>query len=195
MPWLLVSLFKKKERKIAWNEGTYVNFNEVHVFSVKGVVSNEMHILVSLKILYVHVYMKGLCDVGIMPVDGLVFQFSLSTQIAKFMGPTWGPPGSCRPQMSPMLAPWTLLGKPSAGVKLLDVEPHHCCNIFIHKVQHKHWYHRKVRLHKHFWGHIIIKILTCQYRNSNYKDKMSSQLSYFYNGSLPSLERWLTDKP
>ena len=24
-------------------------------------------------------------------------------------GPTWGPPGSCRPQMGPMLAPWTLL--------------------------------------------------------------------------------------
>ena len=25
------------------------------------------------------------------------------------MGPTWGPPGSCRPQMGPMLAQWTLL--------------------------------------------------------------------------------------
>ena len=25
------------------------------------------------------------------------------------MGPTWGPPGSCRPQMGPILAPWTLL--------------------------------------------------------------------------------------
>ena len=31
------------------------------------------------------------------------------TQIAKFMGPTWGPPGSYRPQMGPMLAPWTLV--------------------------------------------------------------------------------------
>ena len=31
------------------------------------------------------------------------------TQIARFMGQTWGPPGSCRPQMGPMLAPWTLL--------------------------------------------------------------------------------------
>ena len=30
-------------------------------------------------------------------------------QIVKFMGPTWGPPGSCRPQMGPILAPWTLL--------------------------------------------------------------------------------------
>ena len=26
-----------------------------------------------------------------------------------FMGPTWSPPGSCRPQMGPMLAPWTLV--------------------------------------------------------------------------------------
>ena len=33
----------------------------------------------------------------------------LFTQITKFMGPTGGPPGSCRPQMGPMLAPWTLL--------------------------------------------------------------------------------------
>ena len=30
-------------------------------------------------------------------------------QIAKFMGPTWGPPGSCRSQMGPMLVLWTLL--------------------------------------------------------------------------------------
>ena len=35
------------------------------------------------------------------------------TQIAKFMGPTCGPPGSCRPQMGHMLALWTLL---SGGV-------------------------------------------------------------------------------
>ena len=27
------------------------------------------------------------------------------------MGPTWGPSGSCWPQMGPMLAPWTLLSR------------------------------------------------------------------------------------
>ena len=32
-----------------------------------------------------------------------------TTQIAKFMGPTWGPPGSWWAQMGPMLAQWTLL--------------------------------------------------------------------------------------
>ena len=36
-------------------------------------------------------------------------KISLWTQIAKYLAPTWGPPGSCRPQMGPMLAPWTLL--------------------------------------------------------------------------------------
>ena len=34
------------------------------------------------------------------------------------MGPTWGPPGSCRPQMGPMMAPWTLL----SGKLLLEID-------------------------------------------------------------------------
>ena len=33
----------------------------------------------------------------------------LIAQIAKFMGPTWAPPGPCRHQIGPILAPWTLL--------------------------------------------------------------------------------------
>ena len=41
------------------------------------------------------------------------------SQIARFMGPTWGPPGSCRPQVGPMLAPWTLLFGLDPLVKLL----------------------------------------------------------------------------
>ena len=36
-------------------------------------------------------------------------RFIFTTQIPKFMGPTWGQPRSCRPEMGPMLAPWTLL--------------------------------------------------------------------------------------
>ena len=36
-------------------------------------------------------------------------RWDMVSQIARFMGPTWGPPGSCRPQMGPMLAPWALL--------------------------------------------------------------------------------------
>ena len=38
-------------------------------------------------------------------------------QIAIFMGPTWGPPGSCRSQVGPRWAPWTLLsGWPHGSV-------------------------------------------------------------------------------
>ena len=33
----------------------------------------------------------------------------IPTQMARFMGPTWGPSGYDRTQVGPMLAPWTLL--------------------------------------------------------------------------------------
>ena len=46
------------------------------------------------------------------------------TQIAKLMGPTRGPPGSCRSQMGPMLAPWTLLsGKIYKNTRVVDISP------------------------------------------------------------------------
>ena len=50
---------------------------------------------------------RWICHAYIIPIS----------QIAKFMGPTWGPPGSCRPQIGPMLAPWTLL----SGMLMLDI--------------------------------------------------------------------------
>ena len=36
--------------------------------------------------------------------------------IARFMGPTWNPPGADRTQVGPMLAPWTLLSGNSAYI-------------------------------------------------------------------------------
>ena len=48
------------------------------------------------------------------------------SQIANFMGPTWGPPGSCRPQMGPMLAPWTLL----SGMFSAELSDPSLCNSF-----------------------------------------------------------------
>ena len=53
------------------------------------------------------------------------------TPIAKFMGPTWGPPGPCRPQMGPMLAPWSL----RSGQSLLTTElrnPAMCTPLLCH---------------------------------------------------------------
>ena len=42
------------------------------------------------------------------PAHGNRRRYNVASQITKFMGPTCGPPGSCRPQMGPMLAPWAL---------------------------------------------------------------------------------------
>ena len=36
-------------------------------------------------------------------------KITMSSQIARFVGPTWGPPGSWRPQVGPTLSPWMLL--------------------------------------------------------------------------------------
>ena len=46
-----------------------------------------------------------------------------TSQIARFMGPTWGPPGSCRPQMGPMLAQWTLLSGVVCSCKVVGFLP------------------------------------------------------------------------
>ena len=52
----------------------------------------------------------------------------LLSQIAKFMGSAQGPPGSCRPQMGPMLAPWTLLlGVPLGHASVIATMGVHIC--------------------------------------------------------------------
>ena len=61
------------------------------------------------------------------PMSMCFGQSYVVTQIAKFMGPTWRPPGSCRPQMGPILVPWTLLsGKGSylPNASLLSMSDH-----------------------------------------------------------------------
>ena len=73
------------------------------------------------------------------PVYGIkpFFEAMMTSQIAKFMGPTWGPPGSCRPQMGPMLASWTLVsgllsmghpGSKTTGILVSKYER------FVHKI-------------------------------------------------------------
>ena len=44
----------------------------------------------------------------------------ITSQMARFMGPTWGPPGYDRTQVGPMLAPWTLL----SGIQLIPLNIH-----------------------------------------------------------------------
>ena len=55
-----------------------------------------------------------------------MFTVRISPQIATFMGPSWGPPGSCWPQMGSMLAPWTLLsGSFFVGIEERQVRNRH----------------------------------------------------------------------
>ena len=54
-------------------------------------------------------------------------------QIAKFRRPTWGPSGSCRPQMGPMLAPWISLSGLSPCVPRMSL-PTSMCSVFQHLV-------------------------------------------------------------
>ena len=59
---------------------------------------------------YIHQNLK----IILMPILSSLVTMEVSimtnaAQIARFMAPTWAPPGSCRPQTGPMLVPWTLL--------------------------------------------------------------------------------------
>ena len=52
-----------------------------------------------------------ICSISWCLNDVFTLDSPKTSQIAKFMGPTWGPPGSRRPQVVPMLAPWTLVSE------------------------------------------------------------------------------------
>ena len=51
--------------------------------------------------------LKSTVPVAIITWSSIIY--CIQPQIAKFMGPTWGPSGADRTQVGPMLAPWTLL--------------------------------------------------------------------------------------
>ena len=53
------------------------------------------------------------------------------------MGPTWDPPGSCRPQIGPMLAPWTLL----SGLCMEITSVEHRSHFDLTKDINKYQYH------------------------------------------------------
>ena len=87
---------------------------------------------------------------------------ALDVQITKFMGPTWGPPGSCRPQMGPMLAPWTLLsGRLHSSWHIQNIKGLGWMNQ--HVTVKLNWFVHKTH------NHVSFVILKCQflYHSSN----------------------------
>ena len=69
---------------------------------------------------------------------------SAATQRARFLGPTWGPSGSCLPQMGPMLAPWTSLSG------------YACCLLTMH--HNWNWPHF-IDIKQFWWITLIMNIL------------------------------------
>ena len=62
-----------------------------------------------------------------------------NTPIARFMGPTWGPPGADRTQVGPMWATWTLLSGQLFRVNLEQSQMHSmvcCCSIILTTLTH-----------------------------------------------------------
>ena len=53
----------------------------------------------------------------------------LTSLIARFVGPTWGPFGADRTQVSPMLAPWTLLSGMLTAIRMVNYS-----NIFMNYI-------------------------------------------------------------
>ena len=80
-----------------------------------------------------------------------VCNLCVTPQIARFMGPTWGPPGSCRPQMAPMLAPWILL---SGTLSIFYGDAWRCC--CMSRSMGNHWQ----RLGRWNYWHITVLIWT-----------------------------------
>ena len=114
----------------------------------------------------------------------------IAPQIAKFMGPTWVPPGSCWPQMGPMLAPWTLLSGSVASHNNARNSAN-CVNIYWDRLCHKcrgGWSARTTSLTllplnkngRHFSGDIFI----CIFVNEMFACWLKSHWSLFLRVQL-----------
>ena len=66
--------------------------------------------------------------------SGAWYQKQISTLIARFMRPTWGPPRSCRSQVGPMFAPWTLLSGKGREKKLQPTNTVGCNYLPLHLI-------------------------------------------------------------
>ena len=97
------------------------------------------------------------------------------TQIAKFMRPTWGPSGSCRPQMGPMLAPWTLLSGHPRSYSVWG------CRLTGMGFPSWKWYRHSIALSPrwgflYWWDDILVIIcLLCDFIDDTKKILLSSQ--------------------
>ena len=77
------------------------------LFSVH--IQNNYHILLIAEVLAFSWFISCYFGWQIICSRDCVMPICIYTLIERFMGPTWGPSGTDRTQVVPMLAPWTLL--------------------------------------------------------------------------------------
>ena len=75
----------------------------------------------------------------------LTTSFRVTSQTVRFMGPTWGPPGSCRPQVGPMLAPWSLLSGFIGTEAIIWLPQHDCPSAVTQHWQYELWHHMNLQ--------------------------------------------------
>ena len=97
----------------------------------------------------------------------------LKTPIAKFMGPTWGPPGADRTQVGPVLALWTLLSGNICNGQML----HHwstCMRIDM-------WFHPTIQTTYNYLSMLKFKLNHLKRRDNcwvKYRDKVYYFFTY-----------------
>ena len=101
--------------------------------NIRNISINNLWVQEYIRLILLYVFLKQVNTVFGDAVLETMFMItsSISPMIARFMGPTWGPPGSCLPQMGPMLAPWTLLS---------GILHHTSCDMLHHFTSYILWY-------------------------------------------------------
>ena len=107
-----------------------LRFKSPYAFLKRPPVSSSKSVATSTVIIHSFstIHSKRMCImISISSQRRMYYLVHVPCQITKFMGLTWGPLGSCRPQMGLMLAPWTLRsGIPCAGVyhvRIDEIQP------------------------------------------------------------------------
>ena len=113
--WLLIWLWHSSQGKVYFN----IEESNPQIYSFEMATTSKGHWVISL------IYWRKRNSTAYSMV---LRPFKSISQIAKSMGPTWGSPGSCRPQLGPMLAPWTLL----SGILRPEGNGRHFANILKH---------------------------------------------------------------
>ena len=112
---------------------------------------------------------------------------------------TWGPPGSCRPQMGPMLAPWTLLSGVFCSTekwsnRLMMLSPANDTNLHVHiyirVTSHDHW---NISSHRSL-DFLLKSVYRVTAKKTETREAMRD-VTGIYAGNLPVTSGFSTRRP